>query len=338
MRILVLGGTLFLSHAVAAEAVARGHDVTCAARGRSGSVPEGAALVHLDRAQRESSGPDWPALTERRWDAVVDVARRPSWVRDAVDALAEHASSWVFVSTCSVYADHTTPGQRAEDATLLPAAGPEVDETDMANYGELKVACEEIVQRRFEGSELVVRPGLIVGPGDPSGRFAYWPHRMTESATVVAPGEPNDAVQVVDVRDLGRWLVDAAERGLQGVFDAVGPVTGRGDLLAAVAAGVGADPRLVWVPQEFLLAHDVEPWMGPRSLPLWLPTPEYAGLMAHDVTPTLKAGLVVRPVEETARDTLAWLRATPDAPVTGLTTEEHRNLLHRWYHVDVELS
>ncbi|MDQ4006713.1 MAG: reductase [Actinomycetota bacterium] len=333
MRVLVLGGTLFLSHATAAEAVARGHEVTCAARGESGPVPDGATLVQLDRED-----PHWDALADQSWDVVVDVGRRPSWVRAAVEALGARTGSWVFVSTCSVYADHATPGGTTDDA-LLPAAGAGVDESDMAHYGELKVACEQAVVQRLGEQALVVRPGLVVGPGDPSGRFAYWPHRMSESATVVAPGEPDDAVQVVDVRDLASWLVDAGERGLRGTFDAVGPVTARGTLLAAVAAGIGADPRLVWVPQEFLLAHDVQPWMGARSLPLWLPTPDYAGLMARDASATLAAGLAVRPVEETAMDTLAWLRETPGAPVTGLTTEEHRALLHAWHRVEqVELS
>jgi 2'-hydroxyisoflavone reductase len=337
MRMLVLGGTVFLSHALATEAVSRGHDVTCTARGESGAVPEGARFVRLDR----SADPDWSALTGQStgqsWDVVIDVSRYPSWVRDAVEALGEHTAAWLFVSTCSVYADHTTPGGRT-DAAVLPAAGDDVDEADISLYGELKVTCEQIVAQRFGDAALVARPGLIVGPGDPSGRFTYWPHRMTESATVLAPGEPDDAVQMIDVRDLARWLVVAAERGLRGTFDTTGPPTTRGEMLAAVAAGVEADPDLIWVPQEFLLEHDVEPWMGERSLPLWVPLPEYAGHMSRDVTATVDAGLVVRPLEETARDTLAWLRDNPDATVTGLTAEEHRELLHRWYRVDLKLT
>lgn len=334
MRMLVFGGTAFLSHAIAAEAVARGHDVTCAARGASGRVPEGARLVRLDRS---AADPDWSALTGRSWDVVVDVARYPSWVRAAVDALAERTAAWQFVSTCSVYADHATPGGRA-DAGLLPAAGDDVDESDPTQYGELKVACEQIVRGRLGDAALVARPGLIVGPGDPTGRFTYWPHRMAESASVVAPGEPGDSVQMVDVRDLAHWLVLAAENGLRGAFDSIAPATTRGEMLAAVAAGVDTDPDLIWVPQEFLLEHDVEPWMGDRSLPLWLPLPDYAGLMARDVSATVEAGLAARPLEETARDTLAWLRAHPDATVTGLTAEEHRDLLHRWYRVDLKLT
>jgi 2'-hydroxyisoflavone reductase len=224
MRMLVLGGTVFLSHAIATEAVARGHDVTCAARGASGKVPEGARLVRVDRSADDA---DWSALTGQSWDVVVDVARYPSWVRSAAEALAEHTAAWQFVSTCSVYADHATPGGRA-DAALLPAAGDDVDESDMTQYGELKVTCENIVRERLGEAALVARPGLIVGPGDPTGRFTYWPHRMAESATVVAPGEPDESVQMVDVRDLAHWQVLAAENGVRGTFDTIAPATTRG--------------------------------------------------------------------------------------------------------------
>jgi 2'-hydroxyisoflavone reductase len=332
MRILVLGGTLFLSYATAAEAVARGHQVTCAARGASGRVPAGARHVRLDRER-----PDWSPLVEESWDAVVDVARYPSWVRAAVEALGGSARSWVNVSTMSVYADSSTPGQGV-DAPLLEPPGSGADERDLELYGELKVACEQAVTEALGDRALIARPGLIVGPGDPSGRFAYWPSRVAESATVLAPGGPDDPVQVIDVRDLAGWLVLAAERGLRGVYNTTGPVITRGQMLDAVMAGVGTRPRLVWVPQEFLLDNGVQPWMGERSLPLWLPLPEYAGHLSRDVSGALAAGLVLRPLEDTARDTLEWLQQTPDAPVTGLTAEEHRDLLHRWHHAELRLT
>ncbi len=134
-------------------------------------------------------------------------------------------------------------------------------------------------------------------------------------------------MQVIDVRDLASWVVDLAERRTEGTFDAVGPVTPVGDLLDAVARGVGAEPRWVWADDARLEAADVRPWAGERALPLWLPRPEYDGLPAHDAAPALAAGLAPRPVEETARDTLAWLRATPDAVVTGLTAEEEAQVL-----------
>ncbi|MGH3355778.1 MAG: NAD-dependent epimerase/dehydratase family protein [Nocardioidaceae bacterium] len=333
MRLLILGGTLFVSHATAAEAVARGHQVTCAARGESGRVPEGSTFVRLDR-----TSPDWSELADGDWDAVIDVARYPSWVRDAVDALADHVSAWVFVSTVSVYADHATPGQRADRAAMLAAAADDADESDPSQYGELKVSCEQVVLERFGESALVARPGLIVGPGDPSGRFAYWPDRLARGDDVLAPGSPGDAVQMIDVRDVATWLVDAVERRTTGTYDLVGPPMGRADMLAAVARGVGTDPRLTWVDQEFLLEHDVQMWMGDRSLPLWVPVPEHAGLMSRDASPVLATGLVVRPLEETARDTLAWLARDPDAKVTGLTPTEQQELLDTWRRVDLKLS
>lgn len=321
MRILVLGGTVFLSRAVAEEAVRRGHDVVCACRGTSGSVPAGAAHVETDR-----TGPLPEEL--RGFDAVVDVARQPSWVRAAVERLPD--AHWVFVSTVNVYADESTPGGRPGS---LPLREPVVEDTDLAvdpeAYGPMKVACEQIVTEGA-ASAMVVRPGLIVGPGDPTGRFTYWPARLADAGPgepVLAPGDPADTVQVIDVRDLAAWIVDAAEARRSGVHDGVGPVTPIADLLAEVAAGVGARPSWTWVDQDALEAADVQPWSGPRSVPLWLPRPAYDGMLAHDVTPSLDAGLRLRPVTETARDTLAWLRATPDAPVTGLTRDEERALL-----------
>jgi nucleoside-diphosphate-sugar epimerase len=326
MRLLVLGGSMFLSRAVAAEGVRRGHEVTCACRGSSGSLPDGVRHVAWDRRQ-----PMPRDLAVAEVDAVVDVARHPSWVRSAVAAFP--GAHWVFVSTINVYEDEATPGGRP--GTLAERA-PVTEDVDLAEqpeaYGPMKVACEQIV-RAGTASAMVVRPGLIVGPGDPTGRFSYWPARMGDVAAhpeVLAPGDPDDVVQVIDARDLAAWIVDSAEARRTGVFDGIGPARPVADLLAAVAAGVGAQPSLTWVPQDFLAAQDVEPWMGPRSVPLWLPRPEYDGMCAHDATPSLEAGLAPRPVAETARDTLAWLRATPDATLTGLDRAQEAAVLAAW--------
>ena len=205
MRLLVLGGTVFLSRAVAVEAVRRGHEVTCACRGESGSVPEGAAHVAWDRRDTAPSG----LVDGNGFDAVVDVARHPSWVRSAVAAFPD--AHWVFVSTISVYTDDSTPQGTVDTLPTHepihtdedPASGPEV-------YGAMKVACEQAVTDGA-GSSVVIRPGLIVGPGDRSGRFSYWPNRIAEGGEVLAPGSPDERVQVIDVRDLASWLVDCAE-------------------------------------------------------------------------------------------------------------------------------
>ena len=323
MRFLVLGGTVFLSRAVAVEALARGHEVVCAARGASGSVPEGATHVVLDR------GGDIPAdLAAEDFDAVVDVARTPSWVRRAVAAWPE--AHWTFVSTVNVYPDDTATGGTPATLPLREPVHHDVDLREQPDaYGPMKVACEQVVRDGVERA-FVVRPGLIVGPGDPTGRFTYWPARLADVARgqpVLAGGSPTDPVQVIDVRDLAAWIVGAAEQGLTGDHDGVGPVVSVGGLLAECAAALGVEPTWTWLPDAELEARGVAPWMGPRSLPLWLPRPAYDAMMTHDPTPSLAAGLTVRPVGETARDTLAWLRATPDATVTGLTREEEAEVL-----------
>jgi 2'-hydroxyisoflavone reductase len=323
MRLLVLGGTLFLSRAVAADAVARGHDVTCAARGKSGSVPEGARHVHLDRTD-----PDWSQL-EGDWDAVVDVARTPSWVASALDHLAE--SHWTFVSTISVYADHSLPGGSPQTLPLLPPVTDDVDQDSAEAYGSAKVACEQDVQARAREA-LVIRPGLIIGPGDPSGRFTYWPHRLAEGGEVLAPESPDRDTQAIDVRDLAAWIVTSAENHLTGVYDATSRVQRLGDLVDEVARAVRGEATVVWAPAEFLLERDVTYWSGPRSLPLWLPD-DARGMTSHDVSAAFEAGLTTRPVGETAVDTLEWLRATPGAPCTGLSRAEEQDLLDDWHTV-----
>ncbi|MDP2772421.1 MAG: epimerase [Nocardioides sp.] len=324
MRILVLGGTMFLSKAVAAEAVSRGHEVDCAARGSSGSVPDGARLMVWDRDR-----PVPADLADTSYDAVVDVARHPSRVRSAVAAWP--GAHWVFVSTGSVYLDESTPGGTPATKEVCEPIVEDVDlSVEPEAYGPMKVACEQIV-REGAASSMVVRPGLICGPGDPSGRYTYWPARLAHGGEVLAPGRPDDSVQIIDVRDLATWVVEAAEARLTGVFDGVGPVARFAALLASSAEGVGSAPTLTWVDQEFLTEQGVEPWSGPDALPLWLPRPEYDGMLAHDPTPSLAAGLRVRPVGETARDTLAWVRAEPDAAVGGITREREAELLAAWH-------
>ena len=292
MNLLVLGGTRFLSREVATQAVARGWDVTCACRGRSGPIPDGAA--HL---------PD--AVADRGWDAVVDVTRLPSQARRAVAATSY--AHWVFVSTISVYADTSSPA-------MEPLVEPITDDVDLAEdpdaYGGMKVACEQAV-RSGAASSVVVRPGLIVGPGDPTGRFAHWPQRLARGGEVLAAGRPDDVVQVIDVRDLAAWLLDLAAARTRGTYDAVGQPIPFGDLLGQVAAGVGNDdPTLTWVESAYLEEQAVAPWAGEGSLPLWLPRPEYDGMLAHDPGPAV--GPPFRPWIP-ARTALSG-RARPPAP------------------------
>ena len=324
VKILVLGGSVFLSRAVAADAVARGHDVTCANRGSSGSVPEGATVVRWDRSE-----PAPADLAATSYDAVVDVARVPSWVRSAVATWP--GAHWVFVSTVNVYPDpHPAYGTPATSPLREPLTEDVDPSSSPEAYGRMKVAGEDLV-RAGAASATVVRPGLIVGPEDPTGRFSYWPARLADGGAALAGGSPGDRLQVIDARDLAAWIVTCAEQHTTGDFDGVGEVLAAGELLARVAEGVGATPDLVWVPQEALEEQGVEPWAGPGSLPLWLPRPLYDGMASHDPTPSYAAGLVSRPVAETARDTLAWLRATPDAVVTGMSRDREAAVLAAWH-------
>jgi nucleoside-diphosphate-sugar epimerase len=322
MRILVLGGSVFLSKATAADAVARGHDVTCVTRGRSGDVPSGARHVVWDR------GDDVPPdLAAEEFDAVVDVSRTPSHVRKAVAAWP--GAHWVFVSTVNVYADTSTPDP-GPDSPLVEAIDEDKDlREDPAAYGGMKVACERLVRDGVD-RWMVVRPGLIVGPGDPSGRFTYWPERLAEGGRVLGPGNPGDRAQVIDARDIAEWVVRAVEAGTTGAYDGVGPVSPVGEIIEQTAIGVGASPEVVWPGQEFLTDQGVEPWAGDGALPLWLPRPEYDGMMTHRFDVSAAAGLTTRPYADTARDTLAWVRATPDAVRTGMSREREAEVLDRW--------
>ncbi len=322
MRFLILGGSQFLGRAIAARACAAGHEVTCAARGVAGPIAAGARFVRIDRDVPDGLAP----LAGLVFDAVVDVSRHPGQVRRAIAALKPNAAHWSFVSTMSVYADNGTPGQRADTAALQAPTAPEIELSSTETYGSAKLACEEAVGE----DAFICRAGLIVGPEDPSGRFTYWPARLARGGEVLAPGTPEDPVQFIDVRDLARWIVLAAQNRLTGVYDGAGPPLARGKLLAECAAALDASCSFTWVDRVFLEERDVRPWSGPRSLPLWLPLPDYAGFMTRDTSPAREVGLAMRAISETARDTIEWLRAS-NGPVTGLTAEEEREVLAAWH-------
>ncbi|WP_410811565.1 NAD-dependent epimerase/dehydratase family protein [Micromonospora sp. 067-2] len=335
MRILILGGTRFLGRALARHAVAQGHDVTCAARGVSGVAPAGVRFVPVDRDDPDGLAP----LAGEGFDALVDVTSRVSHARHALAALADHVGHWSFVSTISVYADNTTPGQTATDAAVLPPAPQDVDGPvgpDHRWYGECKVSIERAVRERMgEGRSFVCRAGLIVGAEDPSDRFPYWVRRLSAGGEVLAPGRPTDRVQFVDVADLAAWLLHAAGTDLTGTYDGTGPAMSRADLLAGVAAGLGvSDPVLTWVDQGFLLDRDVREWSGTRALPLWVRLPEGGGLMDRDARPARDAGLAVRPLADTVRATAAWMAAQPAAVRQGgLDPADEAALLGAWHAV-----
>ena len=305
-NVLVLGGTSWLGGAVAATALSAGHEVTCLARGESGEVPAGARLVQADR----SSPTAYEALpASAHWDLVVDVARQPGHVRGAVEALGDRADGWAFVSSCSVYARHDEPGAD-ESAALLPAL--DGDEGTPEQYGEGKVACEQAVLDGRSGCALIARSGLIVGAGDRSERFGYWPGRFALAAAdggpVLVPANADRPVQWVHVSDLADWLVRAGLGGVTGTMNAMGPTTSLRHVLDTCAKVAGFDGEVVAASDEALVAAEVEEFMGARSLPLWLHDPGWRAFLDRSAEAAKRAGLAGRALEDTVADALEWER------------------------------
>ncbi len=254
------------------------------------------------------------ALRDRSWDAVIDIAGYlPRIVRQTVELV--DAPYYLFVSTRSVYADLSD--SPTEDARTH---GDVDSEEIMEQYGPLKAMCERVAQER---PGAIVRPGLISGPHDPTGRFTYWPHRIARGGDVLAPGPPDETVTFIDVRDLSDWMVRLCESATRGVFNAIERTTW-GELLEACIRATGSDARLVWIPSDWLAEHGVGEWM---ELPLWISSEESTGL--HDVenARAVAAGLTFRPLEETVQATLAEAATTDDA---GLKPEREAELLAEW--------
>jgi 2'-hydroxyisoflavone reductase len=310
LRLLVLGGTRFLGRAVVERALAQRHEVTLFNRGRTApELFDGVEELYGDR-----SG-DLSALAGRTWDAVVDTSGYvPRDVRASAEALRE-SGRYVFVSSVSVYADFSRGPSEDDPVAELGDMPDDRLAEDFSNYGPLKALCEEEVRAVFGERALVVRPGLIVGPHDPTGRFTYWARRLARGGELLAPRPPERHAQFVDVRDLGSWIVDAAGSGLGGTFNATNEGVAWGELLA------GAD--VVWVSDEFLREHGVGEWM---ELPLWLGSPEWRGMHETDVSRAVAAGLRFRAVAET----LAGAAEAPAVDGVGLTPEREAELLAAW--------
>ena len=326
MKILILGGTAFLGRAVATGASARGHDVTCAARGTTSLPPESCRFVRVDRELADSVD----ALAEERWDVVVDVSRQPGQVRRAVRALEPVADSYVFVSTASVYPDWTLDVIDESTPTMSPL---EADEASIEQYGPGKVACENAVLDAFGPSRAaVLRAGLIGGPGDRSGRSGYWPWRFAHPSgpDVLVPDADDQVSQLVDVRDLAAWMVTVCENRVAGTYVVDGPATTLGEALtAAMSAAVTSVPT-VPVAEDWLLGQEVSPWMGARSLPLWLGDRNERA--RFDTTAATRAGLTCRPLVETFLGALEFeeQRPGPHPQGAGLADDEERALLAAW--------
>ncbi len=322
MRLLIIGGTRFVGRHLVEAASAREHTLTLFNRGQSNpDLFPHVEQLHGDRAS------DLSSLKGRSWDAVIDTCGYvPRIVRLSAQALAGQTDQYVFISTVSVYAEPYVIGLD-EDSPLAALVDDSIEEVTDETYGGLKVLCETAVQQTYADRALIVRPGLIVGPRDHTDRFTYWPHRVAQGGEVLAPGNPDQPVQVIDARDLAQWIVQSVEEKRAGTFNAVGPdyaLTTRRMLDACVAV-CNPQARLTWVSESFLLEHHVEPW---SEMPVWLPEKDSA-LDTCSNTRAIAAGLKFRPLAETMRDTLAWARTRPadHAWRAGMTAEREAELL-----------
>ena len=318
MDILLLGGTGFLGPEVAGAALERGHQVALFHRRATAALP---LAEHILGDRSTGLAP----LAGRRWDAAIDVwANDPEVVGAAARELSSRVDHYTFISSISAFADERIPGNN-EESPVRGAPDPALSAGE--NYGARKAESERRVLAATGGRALVVRPGLIVGPGDPTDRFTYWPVRMSRGGTVLAPGDGSNPAQVVDVRDLAAWIVRLLEERVTGTFCATGPAvpTTLAELLRRVARAVGSDAELQWVSEAFLLEQGVAPWV---ELPVWIPRDdESSGLMSVDCRKAIAAGLTFRQVEETARDTLAWHLTRPPGERPWLSEQRERELL-----------
>jgi 2'-hydroxyisoflavone reductase len=329
VEILIIGGTVFLGRALVEAALQRGHKLTLFNRGQSnpGLYPE----VEQLRGDRKV---ELAALKGRRWDAAIDTCGYvPRVVRMSAELLADNVNHYTFVSTLSVYpdsvdagADERAPIARLKDETIETVTGE--------TYGPLKALCELAAERAMPGRVFVPRPGLIVGPYDPSDRFTYWPHRVAQGGEVLAPGRPGRPIQFIDVRDLAEWMIRMVEAKQTGIFNAIGPtpVATMGQLLETSKQVSGSDARFAWVREEFLAERQVAPW---SDMPVWVPEgdPALAGFHSFANGKALYNGLSFRPLEETVRDTLAWDATRPAGePLrAGITREREVELLAAWH-------
>jgi 2'-hydroxyisoflavone reductase len=320
MRILILGGTVFLGRHVADAALARGHELTLFNRGKTNAhlFPDAEKL----RGDRDG---DLGALAGRAFDAVVDTSGYvPRIVGETLAAFGE-VGHYTFVSSISVYADLSQPPTESSPVGTLDH---ETEEVGGESYGPLKALCEAVVRERFPDA-FVVRPGLISGPWDPTGRFTYWPVRTADGGQVLAPAPPDAPAQIIDVRDLAEWIVAAAETRLAGTYNAVCEPFPFERLLETCKGVAGSDADFVWVDPDFLAEHEIGEWM---ELPLWIRDPAFARMLEADPSAALANGLRIRPLEQTAADTLAWARAEGAAtePPAGLERAKERLVLDAW--------
>jgi len=329
MKILILGGTAFLGPQIVEAAVARGHVLTLFNRGKTnpGLFPD------IEKLHGDRDG-DLKSLEGRKWDAVVDTSGFvPRIVTMSASLLAPNVKQYVFISTISVFGEGLKPGT-AEDGPI--ATMPDETNEEVAKYyGALKALCEKAADKAMSGRAWIVRPGLIVGPGDKSDRYTYWPVRIAKGGDVLAPGDGSDPVQYIDVRDLAAFVVLGVERDLTGTYNATGPAKKltMKQMLDGIKKGTGGDAKFTWVSTEFLESQKVAPW---SDLPVWVPSQNgEEGFTQISCAKAIAAGLTFRSVAATAKDTLAWYKTLPadrrGKLGAGISPDKEKELLAAWH-------
>jgi 2'-hydroxyisoflavone reductase len=324
MKILVIGGTRFLGRHLVNSARAHRHEVTLFNRGMTN--PNIFLSVEKIQGDREK---DLDRLSGRKWDAVIDTCGYvPRIVKMSAEALKDAVESYVFISSLSVYAsfekigiNESDPVGKLEDET--------VEEINGETYGPLKALCEKAVQEVFRIDSVIIRPGLIVGPHDPTDRFTYWPMRVARGGDVLAPDRPEAPTQIIDARDLADFIIELVQQNTSGIFNATGPdyELTLGGMLDTCKRVSGSDANFKWAPVEFLNRNDVLPW---SDLPAWVPdSGEEAGFARVDISKAINAGLTFLPLEDTIRETLKWSSTRPadHAWLAGLKPEREKELL-----------
>jgi 2'-hydroxyisoflavone reductase len=329
LHILVLGGTGFLGPHFVEAALAKGHTVTLFNRGKTNPH----LFPDLEKLHGDRKTGDLSALEGREFDAVVDNSGYlPKSVTQSAELLRT-STQYLFVSSVSAFRDQGKAGL-VESDPVAPLTEPDTEDV-MTHYGALKAACEQAAEAAMPGRVTVVRPGLIVGPGDESDRFTYWPVRLARGGEVLAPGNPDDPVQLIDVRDLAAFMLLCVEKQLTEVYSAVGPSERLSveDMLEGIIAALGSTATLTWADAEFLASQEVEPW---SQLTVWVPPgSDFGGLGAVNGSAAWAAGLTTRPIGEIAKDTLAWWNALPEErrkePRAGLPAEREVEVLAAWH-------
>ena len=337
LNILILGGTGLTGPEQVDYAIERGHKVTLFNRNRT--RPD-MFKGKVDQLIGDLGG-DASALAGKKFDVVLDnPTTLPFWVRNVAQHLHGNVGHYMFISTISVYPDNSVPNKDETDATTPMPEGVDpyttVREHAGQYYGALKTYSEKEVAKHYGNAHTIIRPGLIVGERDRSDRFVYWPVRIDRGGEVLAPGTPNDPAQFIDSRDLAEFMIRLAEGKVFGTFNATGKTTTMGDTLNGIKKAIGSNATFTYVPAEFLQTQGVRGW---RHMPIWLPpTGPTAGFLRRNIDKALAAGLTFRPLEDTARITLAWHKTRPEAEqkamlegaVAGISPAKEAEVLAAW--------